>query len=70
MLRRSRRAFWRYLLAMLRHNPGGVPSYISVCAYLEHFLLYRKSVKAQIETQLQAFLANERREEVRRAADS
>ena len=44
---------------MLRHNPGGVPSYLSVCAYLEHFLLYRESVKEQIESQLELFLANE-----------
>ncbi len=61
ILRRTRLAFWGHLFSMLRHNPGGVPSYLSVCAYLEHFILYRESVKECIESQLEPFLDNERR---------
>ncbi len=61
ILRRTRPVFWRHLFSMLRHNPGGVPSYLSVCAYLEHFLRYRESVEERIGSQLELFLATERR---------
>jgi hypothetical protein len=44
---------------MYRHNPGGVSSYLSTCAQIEHFLDYRQIVKDQIEVQLAEFLAVE-----------
>jgi hypothetical protein len=44
---------------MYRYNPGGVSSYLSVCAQIEHFLEYREIVKEQIEAQLAEFLAEE-----------
>jgi hypothetical protein len=59
VLRETRWQFWRNLLSMYRHNPGGVSSYLSVCAQIEHFIEYRVIVKEQIEEQLQAFLAEE-----------
>jgi hypothetical protein len=46
---------------MLRHNPGGVSSYLAVCAQIEHFLEYRYIVRDQIEAQLAVFLAEEAR---------
>ena len=59
VLRETRWQFWRNLLSMYRHNPGGVSSYLSVCAQIEHFIEYRVIVKEQIEEQLQVFLAEE-----------
>ncbi|MFB8790316.1 MAG: DUF4070 domain-containing protein [Potamolinea sp.] len=59
VLRKTRFQFWRNLLSMYRHNPGGLSSYLGVCAQIEHFLEYRQIVKEQIETQLAAFLAEE-----------
>ena len=52
VLRRTRWQFWRNLFNMYRHNPGGLSSYLSVCAQLEHFLEYRQIVKEQMEAQL------------------
>ncbi|MFM7427728.1 MAG: DUF4070 domain-containing protein, partial [Elainella sp.] len=49
----------RNLFSMYRHNPGGVSSYLSVCAQIEHFLEYRQIVKDQIEAQVAEFLAAE-----------
>jgi hypothetical protein len=44
---------------MYRHNPGGLSSYLGVCAQIEHFLEYRQIVKEQIEAQLEEYLAEE-----------
>jgi hypothetical protein len=44
---------------MYRHNPGGVASYLNVCAQIEHFLEYRSIIKEEIELQLDSFLAEE-----------
>ena len=52
ILRKTRFSFWVYLLQMIRHNPGGVVSYLTVCAQAEHFLEYREIVKENIETQM------------------
>ena len=52
VVRKTRTSFWRYLFSMIRHNRGGVPSYLSVCAQIEHFIEYRQIVKDQIEAQL------------------
>jgi radical SAM superfamily enzyme YgiQ (UPF0313 family) len=59
ILRKTRWQFWRNLFNMYRHNPGGLSSYLSVCAQIEHFLEYRHIVKEQIEAQLAEFLAEE-----------
>ena len=41
-------------------NRGGVASYLGLCAYIEHFLPYRETVKQQITTQLAAYRERER----------
>ncbi|NES71102.1 MAG: DUF4070 domain-containing protein, partial [Okeania sp. SIO2D1] len=61
IVRDTRWQFWPYLLGIWKHNPGGVASYLSVCAQIEHFLEYRQIVKDQIEAQLAEFLANEQK---------
>ena len=62
ILYKTRWKFWPYLFSMIRHNLGGVASYLTVCAYMEHFLDYRQQVKDQIETQLAEFKALQERE--------
>ena len=54
---KTRWKFWPYLFSMIRHNLGGVASYLTVCAYMEHFLEYRQEVKAQIEIKLAEYKA-------------
>jgi radical SAM superfamily enzyme YgiQ (UPF0313 family) len=61
VLRKTRWQFWRNLWSMWRHNPGGVSSYLSVCAQIEHFLEYRGIVRREIEGQVADFLAGETR---------
>ena len=55
ILRKTRSTFWYYLWEMFRHNRRGVPSYLTVCAQIEHFLEYRQIVKEQIEAQLAVY---------------
>ncbi len=57
--RETRWQFWRNLASMIRHNPGGVSSYLAVCAQIEHFLEYRQIVRDEIEAQVAEFLAAE-----------
>ncbi|MBW4463976.1 MAG: B12-binding domain-containing radical SAM protein [Pegethrix bostrychoides GSE-TBD4-15B] len=57
--RETRWQFWRNLFSMMRHNPGGVSSYLAVCAQIEHFLEYRQIVRTEIEAQVAEFLAAE-----------
>lgn len=59
VLRKTRWQFWHHLFNMIRFNPGGVSSYLSVCAQIEHFLDYREIVRFQIERQLAEFQAEE-----------
>ncbi|MEW6492275.1 MAG: B12-binding domain-containing radical SAM protein [Cyanobacteriota bacterium] len=59
VLRKTRWQFWRNLYNMYRYNPGGVSSYLSTCAQIEHFLDYRQIVKDQIEGHLAEYLAGE-----------
>jgi len=59
LVRKTRYAFWRNLFNMYRYNRGGISSYLSTCAQIEHFLEYREIVKAEIEAQLAEFLAEE-----------
>jgi radical SAM superfamily enzyme YgiQ (UPF0313 family) len=58
-VRNTRWQFWRNLFNMYRYNPGGISSYLSTCAQIEHFLDYREIVKAQIESQLAEYLAQQ-----------
>ncbi|OUL28099.1 B12-binding domain-containing radical SAM protein [Nostoc sp. 106C] len=57
--RHTRWQFWRNLWNMYQHNPGGVSSYLSVCAQIEHFLEYRQIVRDEIEAQVAEFLEAE-----------
>ncbi len=57
VVRQTRWKFWVYLWQMFRHNRGGIPSYLGVCAQIEHFLGYREEVKQNIEAQLAEFVA-------------
>jgi radical SAM superfamily enzyme YgiQ (UPF0313 family) len=57
--RDTRGQFWRNLWGMWRHNPGGVSSYLAVCAQIEHFVEYRQIVRQEIEEQVTQFLAGE-----------
>ncbi|RCJ41214.1 B12-binding domain-containing radical SAM protein [Nostoc minutum NIES-26] len=57
--RSTRFQFWHQLFAIISHNPGVLESYITNCALFEHFVDYRQIVRAQIEEQLDQFLATE-----------
>ncbi len=57
--RKTRWQFWRNLGNMYRHNPGGVSSYLAVCAQIEHFLEYRSIVRDEIGAQVDEFLKGE-----------
>jgi radical SAM superfamily enzyme YgiQ (UPF0313 family) len=59
VIRNTRWQFWRNLFNMMRLNPGGLSSYISTCAQIEHFMEYRTIVRREIEAQLADFLALE-----------
>ncbi|MEI6444468.1 MAG: B12-binding domain-containing radical SAM protein [Nostocales cyanobacterium ELA583] len=59
VLRNTRWQFWRNLGSMYKHNPGGISSYLAVCAQIEHFLEYRQIVRDEIEAQVTEFLAVE-----------
>jgi radical SAM superfamily enzyme YgiQ (UPF0313 family) len=59
VVRSTRWQFWHNLWSMWRVNPGGVSSYLGVCAQIEHFLEYRGIVRQQIEVQVAEFLASE-----------
>jgi radical SAM superfamily enzyme YgiQ (UPF0313 family) len=58
-LRSTRWHFWRNLWNMWRYNPGGVSSYLAVCAQIEHFAEYRQIVRREIEKQVAQFLEGE-----------
>ncbi|MBD2566834.1 B12-binding domain-containing radical SAM protein [Anabaena lutea] len=59
LLRNTRWQFWRNLWNMYKHNPGGISSYLAVCAQIEHFLEYRQIVRDEIEAQVAEFLKAE-----------
>jgi len=59
VLRQTRWQFWRNLWNMYKYNPGGISSYLAVCAQIEHFLEYRQIVRDEIEAQVAEFLAAE-----------
>ncbi len=61
--RKTRWVFWVYLWGMWKHNRGGIGNYLAFAGFVEHFLVYRKMVKQEIEEQLQmrdAIAANAR----------
>ena len=60
VVRKTRFKFWQYLWSMYKVNPGGISSYLTTCAQIEHFLDYREIVKTQIEEQVAAYLAGPR----------
>ncbi|MDX2097101.1 MAG: B12-binding domain-containing radical SAM protein [Leptolyngbyaceae cyanobacterium bins.59] len=60
VMRDTRWQFWSNLWNMYRHNPGGVSSYLAVCAQIEHFLEYRDIVRWEIEGQVAQFLEAEK----------
>ena len=60
--RKTRSTFWIYLWEMFKHNRGGVASYLTVCAQIEHFLEYRQIVKDQIEAQIADVIASREEE--------
>ncbi len=68
IVRKTRFKFWVYLVQMLIHNRGGIPSYLGVCAQIEHFLEYREIVKNNIQTKLDAYLVEEQRLRATQAA--
>jgi radical SAM superfamily enzyme YgiQ (UPF0313 family) len=59
VVRQTRWQFWRNLWNMYKYNPGGISSYLAVCAQIEHFLEYRQIVRDEIEAQVAEFLAAE-----------
>jgi hypothetical protein len=67
IVRETRFSFWYYLAQMFIHNRRGIPSYLTVCAQIEHFLEYREIVKAEIEMQLANYQEQmERREALKK----
>ena len=58
-VRSTRWQFWRNLWSMYQLNPGGVSSYLAVCAQIEHFLEYRGIVRQEIGAQVAEFLEGE-----------
>jgi radical SAM superfamily enzyme YgiQ (UPF0313 family) len=61
IVRNTRFRFWIYLVQMFRYNRGGIPSYLGVCAQIEHFLEYRDTVRENILAQLTDCLEEEAR---------
>ncbi|MDY6937495.1 MAG: B12-binding domain-containing radical SAM protein [Cyanobacteriota bacterium] len=70
IVRKTRTTFWLYLFEMFKHNRGGVSSYLTVCAQIEHFLEYRQIVKDQIESQIADLKASKTKENSRVAVTS
>lgn len=60
ILRKTRYTFWPYLWRMFRHNRRGVPSYLGLCGHYEHFFDYRRRVRDEIGTLLDAWLTQQR----------
>ena len=58
ILAKTRWLFWRNLWQVLQHNSSELESYMTLCAYLEHFTEYRDIVEREINAQLAAYLAS------------
>lgn len=59
VVRKTRLQFWLNLIGIFKHNPRVWEHYLTVCAQIEHFVVYRSIVRDEIEAQLQEFLAQE-----------
>ena len=58
LLRKTRFKFWKYLLQIKKHKPGLLETYLTACAFFEHFGEYRQVIKAEISQQLESHLQN------------
>ncbi len=57
MARCTRWRFWHHLVSVLRHNPGALADYVTVCALNEHFLVFRRIVRLGLDAQLKEIAA-------------
>jgi radical SAM superfamily enzyme YgiQ (UPF0313 family) len=53
ILYRSRWTFWKYFLGALRKFPKRFKYFLSSCITAEHYYEYRRTIKAQLEAQLE-----------------
>ena len=58
VLAQTRLLFWRNLIQVLVKKPRQLEIYLTLCAYLEHFVEYRFIVKEQINIQLENYIAS------------
>ncbi|MBE9046767.1 DUF4070 domain-containing protein [Pleurocapsales cyanobacterium LEGE 10410] len=58
VLAQTRWLFWRNLIQVLIKKPRQLEMYLTLCAYLEHFVEYRFIVKQQINLQLANYMAS------------
>jgi radical SAM superfamily enzyme YgiQ (UPF0313 family) len=58
MVAQTRGLFWRNLIQVLVKKPQQLETYLTLCAYLEHFTEYRFIVREQINTQLANYIAS------------
>jgi hypothetical protein len=58
VIAQTRWQFWRNLIQVLAKKPRQLEIYLTLCAYLEHFIEYRLIVKEQINTQLANYMAS------------
>lgn len=54
----SRWLFWRNLIQVIVKKPRQLEIYLTLCAYLEHFVEYRSIVREQINLQLANYMAS------------
>ena len=54
----SRWLFWRNLIQVIVRKPRQLEIYLTLCAYLEHFVEYRFIVREQINLQLANYMAS------------
>ena len=58
VLAQTRLLFWRNLIQVLVKKPRQLEIYLTLCAYLEHFVEYRFIVREQINVQLENYIAS------------
>ena len=59
VLASTRWKFWRNLIQVLVRKPQQIETYLTLCAFLEHFTEYRSIVREQIYTQLEQYQATQ-----------
>jgi radical SAM superfamily enzyme YgiQ (UPF0313 family) len=52
LIRSTRWRFWHHLVSIARRNPSALAHYVTVCAFNEHFLVFRRLVRSGINEQL------------------